>query len=296
MNVRVSAIQLSTKRLTVKLLKIFATTLLFFSHYSFSEECSSIAKSLDALDYTKSSEVMATNTTSFTALFNECDSKNTFLGKALPSFKGIPMKCSTDKNNTKRVVQFQDKTVVFESKAAVDADGSPVSCSANRSKTDQCETWLTYDSGSARKYIDAEQVPFVVIPTPSPLSNKKDSNSNVSFMRSTGVAKGDLAVVIYKGNCSFGVVGDAGPYFRLGEISIASHADLKNPQCKGAEKPCKKLVGGGSGRGLPSGVTYIIFPGTRPAQLTSENILSTSSAGAKASLEKFIAANSTSKQ
>lgn len=271
---------------------IISTSLLFFAQLSFAEECGSVAKGIGNLDYTKSSELMAKTDTSFTSLYKECDSKDVFLGKALPAFMGIPMKCSTDKNHARRIVQFQDKTVVFEAKAAVDADGSPASCGVNKSKTDQCETWLTYDSGSAKKYIDAEQIPFVVIPSPSPLSDKKNPLSNVSFMRATGIKKGDLAVVIYQGNCSFGLVGDAGPYFRLGEISVASHADLKNPQCKGTETPCQKLVGGGSGRGLPSGVTYIIFPDTRPKPLTSENILSVSSTAAKASLEQFIAGNS----
>lgn len=276
----------------MKSLRVITISLLVFTQWSFANECSSIAQRISNLNYGKSSEVMAKKDISFTSLYTECDSKDTFLGKALPAFKGSPMKCSTDKNNVKRIVQFQDKTVVFEAKAAVDADGSPASCGINKSKTDQCETWLTYDSGSGKKYIDAEQIPFVVIPTASPLSDKKDPFSNVSFMRATGVGKGDLAVVMYKGNCSFGVVGDAGPYFRLGETSVASHADLGNPQCQGIEKPCQKLVGGGSGRGLTSGATYVIFPGTRPTPLTSENILSVSSAGAKASLQKFIADNS----
>ncbi|NOS75505.1 MAG: hypothetical protein HOP36_13445 [Methyloglobulus sp.] len=273
-------------------IRIIVLTLLFAPCISLAEECSAIEQKIKNLDYTKSSEVIAKGNTSFSSLYNECDNKNTFLGGLLPAFKGIPMKCTTDKNNVKRVVQFQDKTVLFEAKAAVDADGSPVSCGSNRSKTDQCETWLTYDSVSSKKYIDSEQVPFVVIPSASPIFDKKNSLSNVSFMRSTGIGKGDLAVAIYRGNCSFGIVGDLGPYFRLGEMSIASHSELKNPQCIDNEKPCKRLVAGGGGRGIPSSVTYIIFPGTRPKPLTAENIIEVSAKDAKESIKKFITENS----
>lgn len=74
------------------------------------------------------------------------------------------MKCTTDKNNVKRVVQFQDKTVLFEAKAAVDADGSPVSCGSNRSKTDQCETWLTYDSVSSKSILILNKFHLLLFP------------------------------------------------------------------------------------------------------------------------------------
>jgi hypothetical protein len=234
---------------------------------------------------------MAKKDVSFSKLYKECDENNSFLGDPLPAFKNIPMKCSTDPNRVGRIVQFKDKTVLFEAKGAVDADGSPVSCGSNKSKTDQCETWLTYDKDSSTKYVNAEEVPFVVIPSGSPLKDKQDPQSNVSFMRATGIGKGDLAVAFHDGNCSYGVVGDAGPYFRLGELSIAAHEDLKNPQCKGTEKPCTKLIGGGSGSGFASGVTYIVFPGTRPKPLTSDNVVKISAEKSKASLESFLVRN-----
>jgi hypothetical protein len=276
----------------MKFLKITPLILIYASPWIHAEECTALARKINELDYTRSSSIIARKSISFADIYNECDAKDNFLGKALPSFNGMRMKCSTDPNHVKRLVQFRDKTVVFEAKAAVDADGSYVSCSANRGRTDQCETWLTYDAGSPTKYVDAEHVPYVVIPVDSPASDQRDPSSSVSFIRATGIAKGDLAVAIYKGHCSFGIVGDAGPHYRLGEMSVASHADLKNPQCKGNEDPCTKLIEDGYGRGIVEGVTYIIFPGTRPKPLTSKNVLQVSSAGAKASLEKFIVANS----
>lgn len=273
-------------------LRTLTLALLILPQASFAEQCTALAQKVRDLDYAKASELMATPTASFASLYDECDSGDTFLGKPLPDYHGIAMRCSSDPNRVERLVQFQDKTVVFEAKAGVDADGSPVSCGPEKSKTDQCETWFTFDPGQSKNYIDAEQVPFVVVPSASSLADKKNPLSNVSFMRASGVKKGDLAVAIYKDNCSFGVVGDAGPYFRLGEISLASQSDLGNPQCRGEEKPCTKLRGpGGSGIGIAKGVTYIIFPGSRPNPLTPENIVSVSSTGAKKALDEFVYAN-----
>ena len=113
--------------------------------------------------------------------------------------------------------------------------------------------------------MNAEDVPFVVVPTPF-------QAKNISFLGDTGIGKGDLAVAVKGNRCSFGVVGDAGPYFRLGEASIATHADLDNPQCAVAgQHPCRRLKAGGVGIG--SGVTYVIFPGTRPQPLLSQTVV-----------------------
>jgi hypothetical protein len=68
------------------------------------------------------------------------------------------------------------------------------------------------------------------------------------------------------------VLGDAGPWFRLGEISLRAHEELGNPQCRTpGEHPCKKLKGG-SGIGIAEDVTYIVFPGTRPKPLLSQTV------------------------
>ena len=135
------------------------------------------------------------------------------------------------------------------------------------SPTDQTETWLTFDAGSNRHFVNAEDVPFVVVPTPF-------QAKNISFLGDTGIGKGDLAVAVKGNRCSFGVVGDAGPYFRLGEASIATHTDLGNPQCAVAgQHPCRRLKAGGGGVGIELGVTYVIFPGTRPQPLLAQTVV-----------------------
>ncbi|SAL44264.1 Fungal chitosanase [Caballeronia peredens] len=253
------------------------------------EECADLAQRVAQLDFSKAADVRANDRATFTALYKECDTRNTFDGKPLPAFNRRPLKCSTDPNRVGSVVQFADKTVAFKAKAAVDADGSPAACGPQKSATDQCQTWFTYGAGSTRRFIDAEQVPFVVVPVDAP-------SGSISFMKSTGIGKGDLAVAIRGNQCAFGVVGDAGPYFRLGEASVAAHAELGNPQCAGPERPCKRLRGGGGGVGIGSSVTYIIFPHSRPESLTAENIVQVAKEGAKERLEQFLAGNAAGSQ
>jgi hypothetical protein len=251
------------------------------------EDCSAVVSALANLRLTDGVELMAQADAgkSFKTLYGECDTGNRFAGRPLPSFRGRPLKCSTDKNHVEFVRKFPEGTVVFRAKMSVDADGSPASMGPNHSPTDQAQTWLTFDNGSDRHFVNAEEVPFVVVPLPF-------AREGVSFMRATGVRKGDLAVAVKGERCSFGVVGDAGPYFRLGEGSIRAHLDLGNEQCRIAgQHPCEKLKNGGSGVGIAAGVTYMIFPGTRPVPLLSQTVVSvartSSAARAKAFLERF---------
>ena len=111
-------------------------------------------------------------------------------------------------------------------------------------------------------------------------------------MKDTGIGKGDLAVVVKGDRCSFAVVGDAGPWFRLGEASLRSHEDLGNPQCAvGGQTPCSKLKGG-SGVGIPSNVTFIVFPGTRPTPLLSQTVNAVVEQAASERVSRFLSINS----
>ena len=196
-------------------------------------------------------------------LYDACDSGDSFAGLALPTHAGRPLRCSTDPNRVAFLSRYADGTVVFQAKASVDADGSPVV--GGSGWPNDVQTWLTYDRGSRDTFVNAEEVPFIVVPLPV-------KGAGLSLMKDTGIGKGDLAVVVKGDKCAFGVVGDAGPWFRLGEISLRAHEDLGNPQCLvPGQKPCRKLKGG-SGVGIASGVTYLVFPGSRPKPLWSQNI------------------------
>jgi hypothetical protein len=223
----------------------------------------------------------------YKALFDECDARNTYLGKPLPSSGGHHVTCE-DKNKVAFVYRYHDGTIRFRAKAAVDADGSFVGCKSGW--PNQCETWLSFDPGSARKYVDAEATPFVVIPRDYVRGKGKNAITVTSFRKDTGIGKGDLAVALYHGRCSFAVVGDAGPYFRLGELSLRSHMDLGRPQCAvQGQSPCRRLINKNEGDSVTAGVEYIIFPNTRPRPLYSQNVGAVARKLGSARVLKFLA-------
>ena len=155
-------------------------------------------------------------------LFDDCDANDKFAGQPLPNKN----KCSTDKNSVQFLKVFtgdSGKTVVFRAKAAVDVDGSPASNLGN--PNDQTSTSLFFDEGSKDKTANAEEVPFVVIPQESFKSTPTHKHIfyNTFFGRDTGAKTGDLAIAVHDTFCSFGVVGDTGPEFRLGENGEKDH-------------------------------------------------------------------------
>jgi Fungal chitosanase of glycosyl hydrolase group 75 len=227
-------------------------------------------------------------------LFDTCDATDTFAGKPLPGNN----RCSTDKNSVKFVKMFNGasgNTLVFVAKAAVDVDGSPASNLGN--PNDQTSTSLFFDQGSADKTANAEEVPFVVIPRESKNSKQQKKKKkaifyNTFFGRDSGAKTGDLAVAVHGNKCSFGVVGDTGPEFRLGEASMKTHAELGNPQCDdnhANEHPCLHVKNGGDGKGIDGGtVTYIVFPGSRPPNLISQTVATVAGEKSRARTAKFI--------
>lgn len=217
-------------------------------------------------------------------LYDDCDANDRFAGQPLPSHGGRSLRCSTDRNRLESMSRYADGTLVFTAKMSVDADGSPVI--GGSGWPNDVQTWLTFDAGSAQQFVNAEEVPFIVVPLAV-------ANTGMSLQRDSGIKKGDLAVMLKGQRCSFGLVGDAGPWFRIGEGSLKAHADLGNPQCQTAgEHPCKKLRGG-SGVGIASGVTYLVFPGTRPKPLLSQTAVKVIEPLAAAKALSFLQANKT---
>ena len=247
---------------------LFACSAVFcLPNASFADEtCRTLATKLANLDVDKGTELVNSRVDKpYSTLYAECDRLNTFNGHSLPRLGDRRLKCSTDANHVDFIRQFPDGTIVFRSKTGVDADGSPVSQSPNRSPADQPHTSLTYDTGQ-NDFVNAEDVSFVVTPLTS-------TTFRTSFKQDTGIRLGDLAVVIKDERCSFGLVADEGPAFRIGEASIKTHEDLGNPQCKTpGEHPCMKLKAGGSGVGIASGITFILFPQSRPNPLNAATV------------------------
>jgi hypothetical protein len=258
---------------------IVASTIVFASLSSTGEAdtCADLIAAMPSMS--KGIELVNSVTSeSYKSLYDTCDNANTFAGEVLPKRKGsnTRLKCSSDPNNVSYVRKYPDGTVTFAAKGAVDADGSKYACGAGW--PNQCGTWLEFDRGSTRHDVNAEDTPFIVVP-------RKMVSNGISFQKDGNIGKGDLAVVVWNGKCSYGVVGDAGPHFRLGELSLKAHAELGNPRCrKGNEYPCTRIIESG----IANNVHYIVFPGTRPVPLTSQNVNSVSRQKAEEKLKAFI--------
>jgi hypothetical protein len=248
------------------------------------DTCASLIAALPKLSGGLPLQATGTGVT-YKSLYDGCDEQNMFAGAPLPKHPKRPnerLKCSTDKNRVAFLVRYPEGTIVFSAKASVDADGSRLAC--GNKWPNQCGTWLQFDSGSQRTDVNAEDTPFVVVPGKTP-------GTNVSFQRDTRIRQGDVAVAVARGKCSFGVVGDSGPYFRLGELSLRAHGDLGNPQCAvEGQYPCQALKQG-SGDSIGEGVTYFIFPRSRPARLLSQNVNALSRVEAENRVKTFLAAH-----
>ena len=251
------------------------------------EACDRLVAALPHLSGGAPLKVKGTGDT-YKSLFDGCDAGNGYDRKPLPvGHNGERPTCS-DQNMVAYLDRYPDGTINFSAKAAVDADGSPVGCGSGW--PNQCGTWLTFDHGSAHPDVNAEETPFVVVPGNFVYrEDKKPPVTLTSFQSDTHIRAGDLAVAVWDGKCSFGVVGDSGPYFRLGEISLRSHVEFDNDQCEvKGQHPCQKISHHGNGESIPSDVHYLIFPHSRPKPLLSQNVNDVSGKLARMKADKFI--------
>lgn len=244
--------------------------------------CRSLAAKLATLDLDKGTELFNSSVNrTYKSLYDQCDARDTFNGRPLPLLGGRRLKCSTDPNKVAFIRRFPDGTVVFRAKMGVDTDGSPASQGPHRNLADSPHTSLHFDSGR-NDFVNAEEFSFVVTPLQSNIYR-------TAFPRDSGIQLGDLAVIVKGDSCSFGIVADQGPPYRLGEASVKAHEELGNPQCAVAgQYPCVQFKARGSGIGIPSGVAYMIFPGTRPAPLLARTISSVAAENGKARVVGFL--------
>lgn len=116
----------------------------------------------------------------------------------------------------------------------IDCDGRPTRRCNRRS--DPSFTAATAFQQSDGRYLNAERLPYIVVPAPSGIWNHRDH----------GIRGGSVAAVVYRDRVRYAVVGDVGPGDMIGEASYAAAEALGIP------------ADPRSG-GTPSGVTYIVF-------------------------------------
>jgi len=102
--------------------------------------------------------------------------------------------------------------------------------------------------------VDSDKVPYVVLPAAGPRGVKASE-----FLDATALHAGDLGVVLYKGLIVPVMAADTGPFYKIGEGSLALHRALGIEFCRSrdAQQNCTSTKPGGS---MPSGVTTIMYP------------------------------------
>ena len=175
--------------------------------------------------------------------------------------------CGGDANRVQALKRLPGGPVAWVSKLSVDLDGSPLACSEDRGRMDQCPTSLMApDAAGAPTPTDADRVPYVVIPVSRPGAPRGE------FTRLTGVGVGDFGVVVWRGRVVPVIVADTGPWSKLGEGSLALHRALGHDQC--ARRDARQVCRGGSDdmASITEGVLTVIFPGTARPDLTADRV------------------------
>jgi Fungal chitosanase of glycosyl hydrolase group 75 len=168
-----------------------------------------------------------------------------------------------DANKCKALLAFGDEAVFWSSKMAIDADGprageGRLSGSELDPDSGQDDTTLHFsDTGEG---LPSETMPYVVLP-------------GGSFRKNTGLAMGDVAVVIYRDKITAAICGDVGPQKKIGEGSIRLHEALHPP----APDPCSlRQVDGSCKRVLNASieedVLFFAFPDSAFDELTVANL------------------------
>jgi len=128
--------------------------------------------------------------------------------------------------------------VFWKADMDIDCDGQPgLRCN---SRTDPFFSDMTAYQQSDGRPLNAERLPYIVVPAPSGIWNHRDH----------GVRGGSVVAVIHRDRVQYAVVGDVGPHDIIGEASYATAEAL-------GIRPDP------SGGGTPSGVTYIVFKDSR---------------------------------
>jgi Fungal chitosanase of glycosyl hydrolase group 75 len=193
--------------------------------------------------------------------------------------------CKSDPNRLETLLRFGDKAIFWDSKMALDLDGSYVGCNCgnNQGKNDQCATsyfWKAFPSDydttpkkdrckfyQNQDFVDSNKIPYIVIP------NKFGNHFKINNKSYGKEFVGDLGVVIYKGFSVPVIVADSGPYFRIGEGSAALFREIDEDRCLEYNgEQCNRFE---QNKGINNKVLFFIFPNSKIGkdELNKDNAL-----------------------
>ncbi|MEE1807758.1 glycoside hydrolase family 75 protein [Streptomyces sp. BE133] len=156
-------------------------------------------------------------------------------------------KYRTDEETSATVpVCGKNGAVFWKADMDIDCDGQvTTACNENT------DPWFQDDTAfhtSGDKPLNAEKLPYVVVPSSSSIWNYSNA----------GIKGGGVVAVIYNNKVEYAVVGDTGPNKIIGEASYATAKALgidPDPETGGAE----------------SGVTYILFKNSKVSPIESHS-------------------------
>jgi glycosyl hydrolase group 75 (putative chitosanase) len=175
-----------------------------------------------------------------------------------------------DPSTCKALLKFPDGTIFWSSKVAVDADG-PAAGPGRRSGSQldpfpdengnpegQDDTKFQFPGGGG---LSSETVPYIVLPLGS-------------FRKDTGLAVGNVAIVIFQDKITAAIAGDIGPSdHQIGEASIRVHEAFHPPapdpcQKRDANQFCELILN----ESIPEDVLFFVFPKSGFDDLTPQDI------------------------
>ena len=161
-----------------------------------------------------------------------------------PEGKNDPSRC-------KALLAFPDGTIFWSSKMAIDADGPAAGVgrlSGSQLDPDSGQNDTSFHFCDTDQGLPSEAVPYIVLP-------------GATFRSNTGLALGDVALVIFKDKIAAAICGDIGPSKKIGEGSIRLHEALHPP----APDPCSLRQPDGScerilNDSIDEDVLFFVFP------------------------------------
>ena len=238
--------------------------------------------------------------------FVACDGGNAGLGRK-DHFLGIDLErhglpaskqyylCSRDPSNVRALLKLSDGAIYWHSKMALDVDGSWASWNGLPGATDQKETSYKWPgvspSSSQAAQIDPDRIPYIVMPMSGieRLTGSKSGMLGRMFADKTGLKLGDMGVVIYRDRWTPVIIGDGGPFMRLGEGSSRVFEALGESRCRKWSDDGQTCVGPGNAypyrnSGIGRDVLFILYPGSSDGTITPGNALTKMCAFAKRKL------------